>query len=234
MKLFFDIETAGQTDPATVDHLKATLKPPGTLKKAESIERWWQDEAPAALAAALERAGLDAETGQIIAIACATDDGRTWTRCRTTDESEADLISGFFNTVEAWTRDQFDRLDGADREAWFPGDDHYPVGHNIGGFDLPYLWKRCRILGVAVPPWIAPPGTRPGRAYGDTMTLWAGPTGRISLARLCTLLGINNPKAEGLDGAGVGRAWLAGEYERIADYCLRDVLATKAIWERLT
>ena len=65
------------------------------------------------------------------------------------------------------------------------------------------------------------------------MLAWAGYGNRVSLDALCRALGIPSPKEAGIDGAGVFDAWQAGRHEEIAQYNLRDALATAEVWHRL-
>ena len=87
---------------------------------------------------------------------------------------------------------------------------------------------------IFLPSFIPSPHARVGRDYGDTMALWAGYGQRISLDRLCKALGIPSPKAEGVDGSQVFDLWQAGEYAQIAEYNMRDVVATRACWLRMS
>lgn len=231
MRVHFDLETTAQSDPATLAAICASIRPPGNLKKAESIAAWNTTERPAVEIEAIGKAGLSPETGQIISIAAVGDEShQVFARCRTQEESEAGLIADFFLSVERWQKLEADKLPPA-AGAW-PADPVYPIGHNLGGFDAPYLWKRCRILCVPTPDWLPAPGTRAGKYFGDTMTAWCGPAGFISLDRLCQLLSVASPKG-GMTGAEVGQAWLDGRYTEIEEYNLRDVNATRAVWHRL-
>lgn len=232
MRIYFDLETAAQSDTAAVDAIRESVRPPGNLKKAESICAWNANERPAAEAEAIGKAGLSPETGQIISISAVGDEPhQVFARCRTQDESEAGLIWDFFSSVEGWQKAEADKLP-ASSAAW-PADPLYPIGHNLAGFDAPYLWKRCRILRVPIPDWLPAPGTRAGKYFGCTMQAWCGSTGYISLDRLCRLLSVTSPKSD-MTGAEVGKAWLDGRYREIEEYNLRDVNATRAVWGILT
>ena len=50
MQLIFDIETIPSQHPDAKAQARASIKPPGTLKKPESIAAWWESEADAACA----------------------------------------------------------------------------------------------------------------------------------------------------------------------------------------
>ena len=111
--------------------------------------------------------------------------------------------------------------------------DIYPVAHNAS-FDLPFLWRRARVLDVNVPDWLPSPlDLRIGKSAGDTMLLWAGLRERVSLDALCRALGIESPKDGGIDGSQVFDRWQSGAYDLIARYNLRDVHALRRVWHRL-
>lgn len=232
MQLFIDIETIPSQQADAREQVRATIKPPGTLKKTESIAAWWEHESAAAVEDAYRRQSLDGGlAGEIVSIAACTPDGRQWVRCRAQGEDEAALLNEFVATVEQWTRDDAARILPDSPSAW-PMDDHYMIAHNAA-FDIPYLWRRCRVRGVPVPGWLPGPMARIGRDFGRTMLQWAGYGNRVSLDALTRALGVPSPKGDGMDGSQVFDAWLAGEHERIAEYNLNDAIATAAVWHRL-
>lgn len=232
MNLILDIETVPGQHPQARADARAGIKPPGTLKRPESIAAWWENEADAAAEEAWRRQSLDGGTaGEIISIAVVADDDRQWVRCRQPGDGEAELLRQFFATVEAWTAaDAAALLPG--RADLFPLDDHRVVAHNAS-FDVGFLWRRSRVHGVPVPRWLPGPMARAGRDYDCTMQMWSGYAGRISLDALCRALGVTSPKAGGFDGSQVLDSWLAVEYGRIAEYNLRDALAVREVWHRL-
>jgi hypothetical protein len=225
--LIVDVESVPSMHPDAKAEVRAGLKPPGTLKRADSIATWWQTEADAAVEAEWRRQALDPSLGELIAIGVCTDCDREWVRCRRPGESEAQLLRDFFGQVEQWEREAVEPA-GAGRVEG-PFDAHTLVGHCLA-FDTGFLWKRSRILGVPVPAWLpAPMQAKPGRLFVDTAQEWAGWGQRISLDRLCRALKLPSPKAGGMDGSQVLDAWLSGESERIATYCMADVRATREI-----
>ena len=216
----------------TLDIETIPSQQPGTLKKAESIAAWWKDDSEAAVDDAHRKQSLDGGThGEIISIALVAndqDDDAGWVHCRTQDESEGALLTRFAEAV-------VERLDDAAaglKDGYNFAQDPYFIAHNAA-FDLPYIWHRCIINGVRLPFKFPRPSAREGKDYGCTMLAWAGYGGRVSLDALCRALSVPTPKDGGINGAGVYDAWLAGEYERIETYNLRDTLATCDVWQRL-
>ena len=231
MNLFIDTETVPSQQPDALARAATALKPPGTLKKAESIAAWWANEAGAAAQEAWRKQSLDGGSkGEIISIACTNGEGREWVHCRAQGESEAALLIAFIEAVEAWTLEDAGKVTGS-ASAW-PLDDHRLIAHNAQ-FDLGFLWRRMVVNGVRIPKWLPGPQARVGKDYGCTMNAWAGYGQRISLNALCDALVMPSPKQSGMDGSKVFDAWLAGEHEAIARYNAADARAVAAIWWRL-
>lgn len=230
MNIFLDIETIPSQHPDALAEVRATLKPPGTLKKPESIAAWWANEAEAAAVEAWRKQALDGGTaGEVVSIAVCGDDAPGWVRCRAQGESEAALLESFGLTVQAMQG--CTAYTGPDGRAW-PAGEPFFIAHNAP-FDLGYLWRRCAVHGVRLPFTLPGPMARAGKDYADTMLLWAGFGGRVSLDALCNALGIASPKAEGMDGAQVFDRWLAGDVAAIERYNLADAQAVREVWHRL-
>ena len=229
MQIIFDIETIPSQQINARELARANIKPPATLKKAESIAAWWANEADAAVEEAYRRQALDGGlAGEIISIAAVTPDGRQWVRCRTQAEKESELLLAFGAQVESW----IDQDARAVAVGFNYAQDPFLIAHNAA-FDIGFLWRRCIVNGVRLPFKVPGPMARAGQHYGCTMLLWAGYGNRVSLDALCRALGVPSPKDDGMDGSKVLDAWLAGEHERIAQYNLADAVATLAVWERL-
>jgi len=234
MQIYLDIESIPSQRPDARELVRQSIKPPGTLKKPESIAAWWQNESAAAVETEYRRQSLDGGLcGEIISIACCTDTDREWVRCREQNESEAELLSMFFDRIETWTRDEANklRLTHHDAAGAWPLDAHYLIAHN-SQFDVGFLWRRSKVLGVPTPRWLPSPSARPGRDFGCSMLAWAGHGGRVSLDSLCRALGVPTPKTD-MTGAAVFDNWLAGRYHDISKYNMNDALACRAVWERL-
>ncbi len=231
-QITIDIETIPSQQAGARDLIRASIKPPGTLKKPESIAAWWAGESDTAVEDSYRKQSLDGGLhGEIISIAIvanAQDDDAGWVHCRAQGETEADLLTRFAGAV-------VERLDTAAAglvDGFNFAQDPYFISHNAA-FDLPYIWHRCIINGVRLPFKFPRPSAREGKDFGCTMLTWAGYGGRVSLDALCRALGLPSPKDGGIDGAGVFDAWVAGEHERIAAYNLRDTLAARDVWQRL-
>ncbi len=228
-----DIETVPSQVPGARDHIRASIKPPGTLKKPESIAAWWKDDSEAAIETEYRKQSLDGGlAGEIISIAIVgndLDDDTGWSYCREPWEDESLVLDLFADAVtDRLTREACNNAGGEYNWAtdpWF-------IAHNAA-FDLPFIWHRCIVNGIRLPFKFPTPSARAGKDYGCTMLAWAGYGGRVSLDALCRALSLPSPKEGGIDGAGVYDAWLAGRHKDIAAYNLRDTLATRDVWQRL-
>lgn len=228
MKIYLDVETLPSLSPAARDLARESVKPPGTLKKPESIAAWWETEAPAAIDEAHRKQALDAASGELCAVGFASDEVDPVSLVRGLDESERDFIARALDGIQGL-------LDAATVTA--PNGHEWPaepyfIAHNAP-FDLGFLMRRCWVNAIRPPFKLPQPSAREGKDYGDTMTAWAGYRGTISLDRLCRALGVPSPKAGGTDGSQVFELWQTGKHEELARYNAADVLATRRCWWRL-
>lgn len=227
MRVFIDIETIPSQHPEARERARAGVKPPGNYKKAESIAAWWETEGEQAAQDAYLKGALDATEGEVVALSYAIDDLPPVAHVRGKSEPEA----GFLSDVLGKLTTAVDVHLNQHGDARFP-ETPYPIAHNAM-FDLGFIRRRCMALGVRPPTWWPSLFARDGRDYGDTMTAWAGPRERISLDRLCRALGVPSPKAEGVNGGDVFELWEAERYADLASYNVRDVIATRACWQRM-
>jgi len=217
--LFLDIETLPSQKPGIMDVLKAKVKHPGNITKAESIAKWYEDNAVTAADDLYRKTGLDGTYGEILCIGYAFGNGKVKVVYRHT--SEADMLKEFFDNITMAS------INGNNPSLM--------VGHNLIAFDLRYIWHRC-VINRVQPAFSLAHETRHG--YGDcydTMIAWGGfsPDKRISLSNLCGALGIE-VKTGDITGANVYDAWLSGRHQEIQDYCCEDVRATREVYNRLT
>lgn len=109
------------------------------------------------------------------------------------------------------------------------------VGHNVLGFDLPFIYQRSIICGVR--PSVDLPFNRyRNQPVYDTMCEWTKWDFRrkISLDTLARALNLPSPKTADATGARVAHLYGEGSFQAIRDYCLRDVETTREIYRRLT
>lgn len=220
MRVTIDIETIPGQQPGLRERIKAEIKAPAQYKKPESIAEWLRENADEAADDAWRKTALDGALGQIAVIGYAIEDQAPVTLYSADyADGDADLLRDFFASITEL------RADGRPVRPYF-------IGHNIAGFDLPFIFHRAIINGVPLPagfpihpkPW--------GDECFDTMTYWAGPRDRISLDNLCRALGIEGKG--GMDGSQVWDYVRAGRISEVAYYCAHDVEITRAAYRRLT
>ena len=221
--LYLDIETIPTDDPRLIDHIAASVKPPASMKKAETIEAWIRDQKEQAIADAVEKAGLDGAYGRVCAIGMAWGGeqmGADSLMLQDVHDEEHDDEAELLSRVKSMICASLPR--------------NVPpviVGHNITGFDLRFLTQRCMVHGVCLPSWWRRDPKPWDSAVHDTMHMWAGHRDYVSLDKLCIALGIEGKS--GTNGADVAGMWERGEYEAIRKYCMDDVMRTKACHERM-
>lgn len=214
--IFIDIETIPNQSPEYRAMIRETIKPPANLKKQESIDAWFAENADVATDEAVAKTSFDPAAGHIVCIGFAFDDDKPqYYEARTVADEKAMLDSFFYNVNETC---------GMNPAQW--------IGHYISGFDLRFLINRAIILGVQLPSkLVLPRDIKPwGGQVFDTMTAWAGNKDKISQDRLAKALGLAG-KGD-FDGSMVAEAWAKGEHARIATYCMSDIETVRAIYRR--
>lgn len=225
MLITIDIETLPSTDPEVIAELSATIKPPGNIKKQETIDTWMAENFQAALDDAVHKTGFSGLYGSIACICYAFDDGPVYSRSAC-DISESDMLRSLFAHIEEVT--------GIEHHTGMAHTALTFVGHNIVGFDLPFIKHRSIINGVKPPlafrkafdakPW--------GGEVADTMLMWsADRERRASMDKLCRAFGI--PGKGDFDGSMVAATWPV-DPQKVIDYCVDDVLRTREMYKRLT
>lgn len=221
--LTVDLETRPSTDENTLAVLCEDITPPAQMKKPETIAKWNREERQEAIKKAVQKTSLDGAYGHICAISWAFDDEEAQA---IVGPDEKELLMTFYSDFEKIANP----LDG------------HPVSikminHNLYGFDLPFLRKRSMILGIRPPMQILHAmHARPWDSIiADTMLMWDSDTSKkISLDKLCLLLGLPSPKQNGVDGSQIAEMFDAGQYEEIGEYGKGDVIAARRCYKAMT
>jgi hypothetical protein len=212
MVLYIDTETLPTVDEKLIARVIADIKAPDNYKDPKKIKAYIAEKAVEAVA----KTSLDGAYGRLCAIGFAAGDGDI--ECYTavdpaenglpyTQFNEADLLHDFFQRAH-----ELVRADDCNVTI---------VGHNVVGFDLRFIYQRSLVCRVSPPPWW-PINPKPwSTAAYDTMLEWAGPHDRVSLDKLCLVLGFSG-KGD-IDGSKVAGIWAAGQYGTIRAYCADDV-----------
>ena len=228
LDFFFDLETITDQRPGALQEHIAMVRPPGQYKKPESIAKWMEENAEVEGVESWKKTGLDGLTGEIISISWAFGHDAVEGLVRSPDDAEEVLLEGFFHAMGQKIRY------GEGEHSLFQW-----IGHNVLGFDLPFLWKRCVILGIK-PPCTIPKESRhgKGRVY-DTMVGWMGsyPRQYIKQDTLVAAMGIETEADDtvaDMDGSMVWDMVQAGRLDEVLKYNKLDVEKVIQMYRRMT
>ena len=224
--LVFDIETTAlpleQFDEAQQEYLlRDAAKLPddeARAAKREEIQRFMSLWPLTAQVVCIAMLNTETGKGQVLFVAEDFEENDTsgdavkFTPCM--DESE--LLAAFWETARHY--------DGI-------------VTFNGRGFDVPFLYLRSAVLNVPVSrkTWLGYRyATEPHCDLAEQFCFY-GVSGRDGAARkfnldfYCKAFGIDSPKSHGVTGMDVGKLLAEGRQREIAEYCLRDVQATRLL-----
>jgi 3'-5' exonuclease len=118
---------------------------------------------------------------------------------------------------------------------------HYDqiVTFNGRGFDVPFIYLRSALLNVPISrkDWLGYRyQTDPHCDLAEQFTFYnvsgrEGAARRFNLDFYCKAFGIESPKSHGVSGMDMNEMVAAGKFREIAEYCLRDVKATVALYQ---
>ena len=221
----------GEFDPAAVklgnlkDATKIAEKLGAAQQAHESAVAGHAADVERAAAAAWEefreQAPLSALTGRVLAIGYRSERATVIAHVDALEGGEPVLIEQFWGRY---------RKAKADRRSL--------VGHNIAGFDIPFLIRRSWILGVDVPDGLFDANWRYlDRCFIDTMQRWQAGNYRDKFAGLDAIgkaLGLGG-KTEGIDGGDFHKLYFGTPDERAKalEYLIRDVELTWLVAQRL-
>jgi predicted PolB exonuclease-like 3'-5' exonuclease len=213
MIIYLDVETIPSECSKFREKIASEIKPPATMKKAETIAEWIANEKENAIDEAIAKTSFDGGRGSIICIGYAINDSKVYTL--TGDEKT--ILEQFYSHLvsEQNLRDEM-----------------VFVGHNISSFDLRFMFHRSVINSVVPPNFMPFQAKAWDKTIFDTMTYWAGFKDRVSLANLCDIFGIESDNTH--TGADVYPMYKDGKIDEIASYCADDVRITREVYKRLT
>ena len=214
-KLIFDIETYGQSPEELDSIIKEYL-----IKNAKSDQEK-QD--------ILSKTGLLPISGQIVSIAMLnpeTNQGKVY-------------FQALKGKIENYSKNNIEYIVKPEKEILenFWQDIKYfdlLISYNGRGFDAPFIIFRSIFYNIK-----PTRNLMPNRYYKnehldlmDQLTFY-GAFRKFSLEVLCEFFKIKNPKDEGVSGLAITELFNKKEYKKIAEYCMRDVIATKELYERI-
>ena len=171
----------------------------------------------------VENAALSPITGKVLVIGYhSTEKGITIVDDGQNDHGgnpEANILVAF------WKKYERCRVDGRKM-----------VGHNINGFDIPFLVRRSWMLDIPVPATVFDKGKWiDNTTLVDTMALWGcGNRENIKLDLLARAFGVG-AKTEGINGGDFWKLFQGGEVERAKaiEYAANDVVITAKVAQRM-
>lgn len=107
------------------------------------------------------------------------------------------------------------------------------VGHNIIGFDLPFIFQRCLANNINVKPFVDLSEFRVMGVYDTMRAWWLGGRNRVSLDDIAWALGLESSKTSEVEGSRVFELYQAGKLAEIREYNLNDVRVTRKVYERM-
>ena len=225
--LVFDIETSALPveafDDVQLEYLFREANnledPEESQAKQEEIQRMFALWPFTAQAVCIAMINADSRRGQVIYLADdpepPTDpEGRiNYVPCA--DETE--VLAGFWEATQ-----KFDTV----------------VTFNGRGFDVPFLYLRSAVLNVPITrkDWLGYRfATQPHCDLAEQLSFYnvsgrSGAARKFNLDFYCKAFGIESPKAHGITGMDVSSLMEEGRFQDIADYCVRDVDATVALY----
>lgn len=211
INIYLDLETIPNQSPEYRAKVRDGIKPPGNIKKPESILQWLEENADSATDEAIAKTSFDPAHGHICCIGFALGEGDILSLSAVNVQDERTILQEFFDMLPTMGMACF-------------------IGHNVAAFDMRFILCRAVVLGVRIPT-IIPRDIKPwSNDIFDTMTAWAGTRGTIGQDRLALALGLEG-KGD-FDGSMVAQAWANGEHARIAEYCRDDVRTVREIHRR--
>lgn len=107
------------------------------------------------------------------------------------------------------------------------------VGHNVIGFDLPFILQRCLVNGIPVRPFVNLAEFNVRGVYDTMHRWWLGAKNRVALDDIAWALEIPSSKTEQVEGSRVFELYQAGRLAEIREYNLNDARVTRKVYERL-
>lgn len=217
--IFLDIETI-PGDTFYQKKVAASILPPATITKQETLAKWEEEKRPQAVEAAIHATSLMPAYNRIVCLSWAINDEDPTTFSGNSEEA---ILGCFFEDLAG----QLEK----ERTAY----SNRVVGFNATGFDLPCIWHAC-IRNNVVYSFLPHPRTiKPWETSKvvDPLTILAGRDFKgMSLGNLAKLYGLNDAHPD-IDGSMVWQMWRDGMESQVADYCAGDVRLVRALYYRI-
>lgn len=107
------------------------------------------------------------------------------------------------------------------------------VGHNLIGFDLPFIFQRCLANNIPVKPFVDLSDYHVQAVFDTMRAWWLGNRNRVGLDEVAWALGIESSKTADVEGSKVFDLYQVGKLAEIREYNLSDVRVTRKVYERM-
>ena len=107
------------------------------------------------------------------------------------------------------------------------------VGHNLIGFDLPFIFQRCLVHCISAKPLVDLSEFRVRGVFDTMHHWWLGAKRFVSLDDVAWALGIESSKTATAEGSKVFDLYQDGKLAEIREYNLNDVRVTRKVYERM-
>lgn len=227
--LNLDIETIPCQREDIQQKIYDNVEPPKTIKKQESIDKWYEEKRDDVALDKILKTSLDGAFGEVMVIGFAIEDQYPQVFFRDSIQaSEKEMLQQWFEKIDADLKLLANHDNPTVRI----------VGHNVRNFDLRFLYHRCVVLGIKPPQWFmrcvqASPYSE--EVY-DTMTQWAGYRNSVPLSTLVDALDLQAKGAEigeEISGAMVWDFVQANKIEEVANYCIGDVIRVQQAYQKM-
>lgn len=225
--LIFDIETVGEDfekmDETTQDALT------WWIKRSSEDDAEYRGE----LQNVKERLGLSPLTGEIVAIGVMDLElNQSVVYFQAPGEKKKEIKDGNAVFKPMGEKEMLENFwKGAEKYNQF-------VSFNGRGFDIPFLMIRSAIYKIRPSKDLLSNRYLSSQKYDskhidllDQLTFYGATRKRPNLHLACRAFGIESPKIAGVTGDDVGRLFEEGKFLDIAKYNLRDIHATKELYE---
>ncbi|WP_421901274.1 ribonuclease H-like domain-containing protein [Maridesulfovibrio sp.] len=211
LNVFIDIETI----PGAEKPKKSEISPPGSMKKQETIKKWFAEKGDAELEKLWRRQALESLKGRILCIAFAVEDHPVEILYGGAEEQ---LIRTFWTRIKKLNR-------YGDVVCW--------IGFNNRSFDMNWIYHRAVKYGLKDLA-IQIPRKRYSDQIIDIREVWNGADYQAKGRQdeIAAFLGTKR-KTKGLDGSRVFDLWRKGQVEKIGAYCGEDVESIRDEYRKL-
>lgn len=210
-RIYLDCETIPSGDKIN----PATLKPPATMSKPETIAKWYAEQAPAVAEEMYRKRALDSMQGEILCIGYAIDD----------EEPAILMCSGEEALFTMFGRAMSAAIGQYNSPIQF-------VGWNIRTFDIIWLWRKAIKYNLPALKKIFNRDRYRGNII-DLMEVWSADNRDYrKMDDVAKFLGLPG-KSEGMDGSKVYDLYIENKLNEIMDYCLNDVETARDIYRRI-